>query len=746
MTSLAESFVNSAQRTLQLRKRPDLHVRKHQYHGRAYWVIKEPVGLNYFRFHEEEFAILNWLDGHRSLQSIRELFQAKFAPQRISLQELQQFVGMLHRSGLVISNGSGQGRQLRRRGDKKKRKERLGKLANVFALRFRGIDPERILNRLLPIFGWLFTPGALIGAMVFGLSALLLVFVQWTKFQAKLPSFEQFFAAENWLFLGVTMACVKILHEFGHGLSCKKFGGECHEMGVMLLVFTPCLYCNVSDSWMLPNKWQRVFIGAGGMYVELILASIATYLWWFSEPGVLNFLSLSVMFICSVSTVVFNGNPLLRFDGYYILMDIIEIPNLRQKSTEVLKRWFQKTCLGLELQDNPFLPHRHKFWFGMFTIAAAIYRWVVVFGIIWFLNQVLKPYDLEAVGRVIAVAGLIGLVAQPIFQTYKFLKTPGKAAKMKPKRVVASLAVAAAIIGFVGFVPLPFHVDCAFEVQPRDAYQVRVIEPGVLVSFNKRPGDRVQAGEKIAQLQNIQLAIDESKNESDRALASVRLEQLEKQSNSDDTKSSLINSQRELLISSQERLAISQRRQVELAIIAHRDGVIIEPPTKPDESAKAGEDQLPGWYGSPFAPNNANAYFAEADLLCYVADPDAMEAVMIIDQTDLNLLKLGDEVEMMLESARLSSIHGKIESVSQTEIKEAPQSLASQAGGSLEAIADANGRLRPISTSYQARVPIENSHVPLRVGYRGRAKIHLEWKSLGWRLARFLQRTFNFDF
>ena len=98
-------------------------------------------------------------------------------------------------------------------------------------------------------------------------------------------------------------------------------------MGFMLLVFTPCLYCNVSDSWMLPNKWHRVMIGAGGMYVEMVLASTATFLWWFSEPGLVNQLSLSVMFICSVSTLMFNGNPLLRFDGYYILMDITEMDN-----------------------------------------------------------------------------------------------------------------------------------------------------------------------------------------------------------------------------------------------------------------------------------------------------------------------------------------------------------------------------------------------------------------------------------
>ncbi len=371
MTTMADSLVNSAMRPLKLRRRPDLVTKKHRYNGRVYLVVKEPVGLNYFRFHEEEYAILEMLDGKTSLQQIKERFQAQFAPQRITLQDLQQFVGMLHRSGLVISDATGQGRQLRRRGDDKKKRELLGKLANIFALRFRGIDPEKLLNFLNPFTWWLFTPAAIFFVALFGLSALMLVGINFQEFRTKLPTFEQFFAADNWIFLGATMASVKILHEFGHGLSCKRYGGECHEMGLMFLVFTPCLYCNVSDSWMLPNKWHRVFIGAAGMYVELILASIATWLWWFSEPGMFNFLCLSVMFICSVSTVMFNGNPLLRFDGYYIVMDILEIPNLRQKSTEILKRWFQQYCLGLELQENPFLPHRNKWAFALYTVAAV---------------------------------------------------------------------------------------------------------------------------------------------------------------------------------------------------------------------------------------------------------------------------------------------------------------------------------------------------------------------------------------
>ena len=151
MVTLAESLSSSTSRPLRLRMRPDLSARRQRYHGRSYWVVKEPVGLNYFRFHEEEYAILCMLDGQSSLDDIKERFEDEFTPQKITFTDLQQFVGMLHRSGLVISEAAGQGRQLRRRRDQKKNRELLGKFTNVFALRFRGVDPERFFDCRLPV-------------------------------------------------------------------------------------------------------------------------------------------------------------------------------------------------------------------------------------------------------------------------------------------------------------------------------------------------------------------------------------------------------------------------------------------------------------------------------------------------------------------------------------------------------------------------------------------------------------------
>ncbi|RMF45235.1 MAG: HlyD family efflux transporter periplasmic adaptor subunit [Planctomycetota bacterium] len=728
-----------------MRRRPDLEAKRHLYHGRSYWVVKEPVGLNYYRFHDEEYAILNWLDGQTSLEQIKERFQAQFAPQRITLQDLQQFVGMLHRSGLVISEATGQGRQLRRRGDQKKKRELLGKLSNIFALRFRGIDPERILNFLNPFTWWLFTVPALIFFLLFGLSAITLVLVNFQEFRGKLPTFEQFFAAHNWLWLGCTMAVVKVLHEFGHGLSCKRYGGECHEMGFMFLVFTPCLYCNVSDSWMLPNKWHRVFIGAAGMYVELILASIATWLWWFSEPGMFNFLCLSVMFICSVSTVVFNGNPLLRFDGYYILMDILEIPNLRQKATEILKRWFQQYCLGLELQENPFLPQRRKFWFAFYTVASVIYRWVVVFSIMFFLMKVLEPYGLQAIGRMVAITGVVGMIAQPMYQTFKFFRTPGRASKMKRKNVLTSLAVATGIVAVVCLVPLPYHVDCAVLIEPLEADQVFAMVPGKLVAWHRQPGDPVEADQPIAELDNVDLKLQHVRALGEYEIARRKLALLQDTMTFDreaaaqvDTQAKIVESKRAIVEKLEERLKMLQVR-------APRSGVVLPPPVKPVPKQAQEAGQLPGWSGNPFAPKNQEAYFSEADLLCLIGDPQRMEAVVIVDQHDIDLVEVGDEVEIKLDSARLDSFTGHIERISEMEMKETPENLSLQSGGRLNTEMDSSGRLRPISTSYQARVPLDHVDLPLRAGYRGQAKVYVGWKSLGWRIYRFCARTFRFE-
>jgi putative peptide zinc metalloprotease protein len=744
MTTLAESLISSTSRPLTLRMRPDLAARRHRYHGRTFWVVKEPVGLNYFRFHEEEYAILCMLDGRSSLDDIKEQFEVQFAPQKITYHDLLQFVGMLHRSGLVISESAGQGHQLRKRRDEKKWRELMGKLTNVFALRFRGVDPERFLNWLYKYTGWFFTWPAVVCVALIGLAALTLVGVQFDEFSRRLPNFHSFFGPQNWFYLALTMAVVKILHEFGHGLSCKHFGGECHELGAMLLVFTPALYCNVSDSWMLPNKWHRAAIGAAGMYVELFLASVATFLWWFSTPGLFNHICLSVMFICSVSTVVFNGNPLLRFDGYYILMDLIEIPNLRQKSTEITRRFFVWLCLGIEQPENPFLPHKHQWAFGLYTIAAVIYRWIVVFSIIFFLNSVFEPYGLKILGQVMAFAGLVGLVVQPVWELGKFFYTPGRMHKMKKERVAATIGVAAAAAAFVVFVPLPFSVKCTFEVRPRQAQQVFTSTAGQIAEVTAKPGEHVAAGAPIMRLVNPDLELEVVALEGRLREAAQVVDSLSVQKFSDPAAVDQAEIAREMRDSAEKQYLEKKAEFNRLAIKAPIAGTIIPPPSRPEKSA-ATAGRLRSWYGSPFDQRNLGALITPADPICVVGDPNDMQAVLVVDQAYIDLVKEDQPVRLLLDSHTRQAYDSQIASIARIEVQAVSRGSSTQTGGRLETKTDPSGMFKPLSTSYQVAVPLGSEAGRLAVGMQGQARIYTGWQPLGRRLYRFVAKTFHFD-
>ena len=750
MATLADSMVSSVSRPVALRMRADLSARRQRYHGRAYWVVKEPVGLNYFRFHEEEYEILCMLDGSTSMNDIKERFEDLFPPQKVTFQDLQQFVGTLHRSGLVTSSASGQGVQLKSRGDQKKRRELLGKLSNVFAVRWRGIDPEKILNTIYPWTGWFFSPLMIVVLLLFGLSALTLVAVQFGEFQSRLPTFHQFFGPSNWIYLGITMAGVKVCHEFGHGLTCKRFGGECHEMGFMLLVFTPALYCNVSDSWMLPNKWHRVFIGASGMYVEMFFASVATFIWWFSTPGVLiNQLSLSVMFVCSVSTLLFNGNPLLRFDGYYILMDLIEIPNLRQKSTEITRRFLTALCLGIEQPESPFLPQQKRFFFGLYTAASVVYRWVIVFSIVMFLNKALEPYGLKVLGQIVAFAGFFGLIVQPFYKLAKFFYVPGRMHKVKKHRLALTFLALAAVVTFVVAVPLPHHIDCTLTLVPVDAKRVFVKVPGRLKKRHVKSGSQVEKGAPIADFENLDLQLAVKQLEGQLDQAEIQLRSLRRQRANDRAVGSQIAPLEELKATLENQLAEKKGQLEDLEVRSPGSGMVI--PAESRQASNAQDGRLSNWTGTLLEARNQGAHVTPSEVICQIGDPDRLQAELVIDQNDIELIKKSDRVQLMLDALPGLDIETTIDEIASSDLKVSPANLASQLGGDLNTAQDSSGVLRPISTSYQAKteqlvMPSRtDASTRLQIGWRGNAKIHVQDTTLGSRLKRFLVRTFHFE-
>ena len=747
MATLADSIVSSSSRKLAIRVRPDLKARRQRYQGRVYWVVKDPVGLQYYRFEEEEFAILQMLDGESSLEEIAEQFEAEFPPQTIRVEELQNFIGMLHRSGLVLSDAAGQGVQLKKRRDEKRRKEVLGQMSNILAFRFKGFDPERILNAMYPWVSWFFTPLATWFFVGLACCAATLVIVQFDVFQSKLPSFQSFFSAQNWLLIAGVLGVTKVIHEFGHGMSCKHFGGECHEMGVMFLVLTPCLYCNVSDSWMLPSRWHRAAIGAAGMYVEVVIASICTFIWWFSEPGLLNYICLNVMFVSSVSTILFNANPLLRYDGYYILSDLMEVPNLRQKATTILTSKLRWWCLGIEEQEDPFLPKRNQWLFAVYTVASFFYRWFVLLSILFFLNKVFEPYGLKVLGQMIAMVSLYGLIVMPFVKVYKFFRVPGRISKVKKVRMFASLGLLAALVAAAFVVPFPSSVVCSFELQPRDATSVYVEVQGKLEEIAVEAGQEVAAGDLLVRLSNLDLDLEVTRLRGEVAALKEELKTLEQISFTDEAASLQLETIRESIKSKNEELEKKLVDARRLEITAPIAGTIIPPPPKRDQSSEQGVN-LASWSGSPLERFNLGATLtpeSQHNLLCQIGDPNAWDAVLVIDQRDLDLVLPGQEVSLMFEESAYHVFVSTIEDIADDEMEAVSPRLASTSGGAVPAQADREGVVKPLSTSYQAGVPLDDSLGIFRNGLVGQARIKTAPRTLASRLGRYLRRTFRFD-
>jgi putative peptide zinc metalloprotease protein len=745
MATLSDSLVSSSARSMPVRMRPDLTAKQQRYHGRSYWVVKDPVGLNYFRFQDEEWAILQMIDGTRSLDEIKDKFEEDFPPQKITLEELQQFLGMLHRSGLILAGVPGQGRQLRKRRDERRRKEILAACTNILCIRFKGIDPERALNWLYPWVRWLFSPITLTCCLLLALSALSLVLAEFDTFREKLPAFRDFFTPANAILLAITLGVTKVLHELGHGMSCKHFGGECHEIGIMILVLTPCLYCNVSDSWMLPNKWHRAFIGAAGIFVEVTLASIATFIWWFTAPGLVHYLCLNVMFISSVSTIMFNANPLLRYDGYYILSDVVEIPNLRQKATSILSRKMGEWCLGLEPTEDPFLPERNQVFFALYTVAAVIYRWFILASILFFLYKVFEPYGLAIVGRGIAAMSIYGLLFQPIYQLGKFFYVPGRIHKVKKPRMFATLAVIAAAVAAVLFLPLPHSVLCTLEIQARDAASVFVTAPGTLEEISVEPGQHVEKGDRLARLESIELELEILQLKSQRDQYAIRLENVQRQSISNPAGGMRIGELEDSLETIENQLANKLRDLARLQLQAPIAGTVLPPPWTPRR--ESGNGQLTGWHGTPLEPRNLGAYLEAKPpvLFCQIGDPEkGMEANLVIDQSDIDFIKEGQDVEIKLDELPHDTLQGTIDEIAKIDLKVSPRNLSAKMGGELATETDASGVERPLNTSYQVRVFMDDPEGLLRLGLRGRAKVHTAPQTLGRRAWRIVAETFNF--
>jgi putative peptide zinc metalloprotease protein len=627
---------------VKIRLRNDLVIDPHKYEGRTYYVLKDPISLRYYRLKEHEHYLVRYMDGKHTLEDAQKEYEKRYRPDRLKLEELEAFAQQLLTAGLAQNDSPRAGQQLYDRRKKRKRTEWMQTLTNILYIKIPVIDPDRILTKMLRYVGFVFTMWFFLLSVGFMLSAILLVATHFDIFRSKLPSYHEFFRWQTIGYLWVALGCVKIIHEFGHGLSCKKFGGEVHEMGLLFLCLSPALYCNVSDAWMLPNKWHRIIISAAGIYVELVIAAAATFVWWNSPTHpFINNMSLSLMVVCSVSTVVFNANPLMRYDGYYVVSDWLEIPNLRERSNRFLKNTFLEHCLGVEVPPEEYMALWRRILFVTYAIVSYIYYWVVTFAILRFMHSFLRPYKLEVISDMLAVGALASMIGWPIYRFGKNLHRRGRFPDMKRWRVMVTCGVVAAVLLFVVAVPVPIsriRGTGVVEALPDAQSKVFVVEQGKLDKLYIRPGQTVHRDELLAEFSNPMLQDEIVTATGEVNVSSSEIDQLKRRppDGTDQAKSTQWNEQlskaRSKNESAQTKLSNLQRRKQNLVLKAPRDGVIgiAPPPSKVGEFIK---EQLD--------PN---------DPFCTINEPVRLRVALPLVTPDFNQLK--ETVERMSPAAR----------------------------------------------------------------------------------------------
>jgi putative peptide zinc metalloprotease protein len=444
---------------------------------------------------------------------------------------------------------------------------------------------------------------------------------------------------------------------------------------------------------------------------------------------------------------LFNGNPLLRFDGYYILADLLEVPNMRQKASNVLQRFIVRICLGIKMPEDPFLPQTNRFLFGMYTVCAVIYRWFVVFSILWFLNQVFEPYGLKVIGQLIGLMGLFGLVIMPLWKFGKFLYVPGRMDQVKMPNVYASVGVMSAVVLGIAFIPIPHRVKCTVYVQPRDALAVYADVEGRLEEVNVKLGEQVEKGKVLGRMSNLRLELEVAELHRQKADIEIRLEGLKRQRFTNRQAGAQIPQLVEALAALEDQIEDKETKLRRLSFVALGAGSVMAEPVR--ESKTQDDQQLPEWSGKLFSQANRGAWMNVGDLFCKIGDPDNLEAVLLIDQTDVEFVHGDEKVWLKLDAYPNVTFESKIERIAESAMELLPpeaRGVSRAHGGNLITVTDrSTGALQPMSTSYPAWAPLDQQGESLRIGMRGRGKIRTQSRTVGYLVWRFLAKTFNFD-
>ncbi len=480
-----------------LRRHTEIH--RHNYRGVPTYVLQDHASGRSHRFTPAAHHFLALMDGKRTVQELWDLTEDALGDDAPTQPEAIDLLSQLYAADLLKADTPPDTRELFRRYRSGRMKKLRQRFASPLSITIPLIDPDRFLERWMPYARPLFGVSGLIIWLATVATAVVLAGSHWPELTENLV--DRVLTAQNLLLIWLLYPVVKILHELGHGFAAKHRGCEVHALGVILLALIPMPYVDASTSAALPNKYHRMLIAAAGIMVEAFLAALALFVWLAVEPGVVRAMAFNVMLIGGVSTVLFNGNPLLRFDGYYILADAIDIPNLATRSKQYLGYLFRRYVGGLTEAVSPAAIGERLWLFG-YAIVSNVFRICITIGIIVFIAG--KFFFIGVI-----LAGWAGAtqIVLPIIKGAGFLT---ENQQLQGHRVRA-IGVTVAVLGCIGLLlfvaPFPLHTSTEGVVWAPEKSEIRVETDAIIERLVTQPYEFVEPGDVLLELSDPVLSV-----------------------------------------------------------------------------------------------------------------------------------------------------------------------------------------------------------------------------------------------
>lgn len=477
---------------LKPRLRSHIQIQRQVFREKEWYVLQDHSTGRFHRISPEAYFVTGLMDGKRTMADIWDAASLHLGESLPTQEEVISLLSQIHRFDGLQSDLLPDMSELSERTQREKRGRILSYLASPTSLKFPLIDPDKFLERTLvlvsPLFGWF---GGVIWLSVV-LYGLLLAGVHWVELTDNVT--DRILSLENVLILSLVYPVFKTFHEFGHAYAVKRWGGEVHEMGVMLLVFVPIPYVDATSSYSFRDKKKRMLVGGAGILVELFLAALAVVVWVNAGPGTVRSIAYNMMIIGGVSTLLMNGNPLIRYDAYYILSDFLEIPNLATRSSEYLGSFIKRHLLRIHEAKSTANTNGEACWLAFYGFASFIYRMFIMTAITLFIAG-----KFFVIGVLIALWTLFGFIVMPLYKLIQHMLSDSLMQRYRVRTLLAGSVVATLILGVAIAVPIPSFTVVEGVVWVPIESQVNAGADGFVIRLFSAPNSMVNRGDPLIQ-------------------------------------------------------------------------------------------------------------------------------------------------------------------------------------------------------------------------------------------------------